>query len=135
MRSRATRGGRFRGRSSIRTDGARYGHLVVSSPCVYVNVLFGLRMFFWKPANTRAGTLFLRIVLNVSRLRITSRRELTQRLSAVFPCLIPMPYGSAEELVRCQLQGAVGRGDADEDGVVPHERVGTPVHGTRAARS
>jgi len=55
-------------------------------------------MFRWKVGKTFAGTLALRIVLNVSRLRMTSSRESTQRLSAVLPCLIPMPYGSARNV-------------------------------------
>ena len=32
--------------------------------------------------------------MNVSRLRMTSRRASTHFFSAVLPCLIPMPYGS-----------------------------------------
>jgi hypothetical protein len=64
----------------------------------YVNVLFGRRMFFEKPATNRAGTLLRSIDMNVSFLRISSSRESTQRFSAVFPCLIPIPYGRARNV-------------------------------------
>ena len=62
--------------------------------------------------------------MNVSFFRISSSRESTQRFSATFPCLIPIPYGQREERVVRQLGRPVGRGDTDEDGVVPHQRVG-----------
>ena len=57
----------------------------------YPNVLFGRRMFFENAVTNRAGTLFLRMDMNVSFFRISSSRESTQRFSATFPCLIPIP--------------------------------------------
>ena len=56
-------------------------------------MLFGRRMLFEKPVTNRAGTLFLRIVMKMSFCFIRVRRASTQRFSATFPCLIPIPYG------------------------------------------
>ena len=55
-------------------------------------------MFFEKPATKRAGTLFLRIVMKMSFCFISVSRESTQRFSATFPCLIPIPYGPARNV-------------------------------------
>ena len=63
--------------------------------------------------------------MNRSFLRISSSRESTHRFIAALPCLMPMPYGSAEERVVRQLRAPVRGRDPDEDGVVPHQRVGT----------
>ena len=64
----------------------------------YPNVLFGRRMFFENAATKRAGTLFLRIGQELSFFLISSSRESTHAFSAVFPCLIPIPYGSARNV-------------------------------------
>ena len=48
-------------------------------------------MFLENAGTKRAGTLLRRIDMKRSFFRISSSREFTQRVSAVFPCLIPIP--------------------------------------------
>ena len=51
-------------------------------------------MFFENGTTWAGGTVFFRIGKNRSRFFMRFRRESTHALSSVFPCLIPMPYGS-----------------------------------------
>ena len=52
--------------------------------------------------------------MNVSFFRISSSRESTQRFSATFPCLIPIPYGSARNVSFVSFADWIGRRDPDE---------------------
>ena len=117
----------MRGRSSIRYRSRRYGHTVVDVDLRCTpKLLFGLRMFFWKVVHTLAGTLFFRIVLNVSRFFMTAAR-VDPGLERSVALLIPMPYGSARNVSLVSFSVRSGDGDPEKDGVVPHECVRTSV--------
>jgi len=70
--------------------------------------LLGRRMLREKSETNRSGTLFWRIDMKTSFLRISSRRESTHRFIAVCPSRIPIPYGSARNVsaIRCAERSA-----------------------------
>ena len=54
-------------------------------------------MFLENELTNRAGTLFRRIGMNWSFLRISSRRESTHAFSAVLPWRMPIPNGASRK--------------------------------------